>query len=394
MKFVLAMLAALVAFATVSAGLDFSDSKVWKKTEVSEDRPFLVAKHNGNVYIGDIDVTIYETVIVSTLLRGAYANYFAYDLDFGKAGDIWVATDSGLIRFGSLDTSVYSVKDGLPSNYIKTVYADTVNNRIIVGTDKGVGVSALDANGKPTTWTNALSVTIHQIVVVKGEIWAINNKKVYRFTAGNWVEYSQFWNPVSGDVDRDGNFWLSFGRQVFDTLMVGDSMLIGLKDLHDNGLAKFDGTVWTEHLVTRSQPGDGAFGNIRIDKNNVLWFSASQGGLGKVDLSTMTEDRVLAGTYSWAPGDQTALSITDEGKVIFAGHYAWVENIAPTAVRNPLIAKSIPLGDYKVVGIFDLKGRKIANANSFSAHSLPSGTYLTVSRSVSGSTKAEKFIVR
>ncbi|MDD5344276.1 MAG: hypothetical protein PHW12_07625, partial [Smithella sp.] len=386
MKFVLAMLAALVAFATVSAGLDFSDSKVWKKTEVSEDRPFLVAKHNGNVYIGDIDVTIYETVIVSTLLRGAYANYFAYDLDFGKAGDIWVATDSGLIRFGSLDTSVYSVKDGLPSNYIKTVYADTVNNRIIVGTDKGVGVSALDANGKPTTWTNALSVSIHQIVVVKGEIWAVNTYNVYHFIAGNWVEYTQFRSPQSGDgpftgdIDRDGNFWLSFRRVISDSA--------------DYGLAKFDGNVWTEQLVTRdrSDKMTGKFGNIRIDKDNVLWFSAANQGIGKVDLATMAVDRVLPGTYSWAPGDQTALSITDEGKVIFAGHYAWVENIAPTAVRNPLIAKSTPLGDYKVVVIFDLKGRKIANANSFSAHSLPSGTYLTVSRSVSGSTKAEKFI--
>lgn len=352
MKAVLFALSLLLAFMNVSASLDFSDSKIWKISSTSEVNATYVEKQGAkvciNAMISDENDTTYKKLICS--------DGGVYGVAFDKIGNLWVATDVGLIRQSVADTIIYRVTDGLPSNWVKTVYYDADSNRIIIGTTVGVGLAKLDDNNKPTSWVNALpNINIDQIIVVKGEVWAINYAKVYRFTGGSWVEYSQFSAPVSGDVDRNGNFWLSFWRS-----------LPGSTDM-SRGLAKFNGQAWTEYFVSTDSAG--FFGKIRIDKNNTLWFAGQDGSIGKVDLSTMIVERVSGGTLTWAPkGSGIALSITDKGTIIFAGSYAWVENISTTFIRNPLLLRNLPRGnDYQIVGTFDLAGRKIVN--SFSAHS-------------------------
>jgi len=361
MKTVLFMFAVLFAFATVSAGLNFSDSTIWKVKTTSDDYSVFVEKRNTKVYINDMINDEFDVMFGVFLCPGRSPTSLAFD----KAGNTWIATDSGLYRQSASDTTVYYMHDGPAGQWhewVADVYYDADSNRIIIGTSGGVCLTNLDASNQPTVWVvKALSVPIKQVIVVKGEVWALSAEKVYRCLSGNWVEYTQFLAPGFGDVDRNGNFWLSFYRHT------GDSA--------DCGLAKFDGQNWTEHLVTRDDwtKRTGDFGTIRIDKDNTLWFSCMDAGLGKVDLSAMTVDRIPAGTYSWAPADgnhfSVALSITDKGAVIFSGHYAWIENIATgSAVRNPFVARNFPRGDYKVIGTFDPQGRKIVN--SLSAHSV------------------------
>lgn len=376
MKKVLVTLVILVAFAITSADLNFSDSKTWKVSSINgqfESR--FVEKNKSNVYI---NAMIYDAV-TSRAFAGICDGRAILGLAFDKAGNTWIATDSGVCRQSSADTTWYLAGNhnaGILSTaqtYVSAIYYDADSNRIIIGTDNGVGVATLDANYKPTVWVYALSVTVHQIVVVKGQIWAISIKNVYQFANGNWVEYTQFGVPISGDVDRAGNFWVSFQRP--------DSVLV-----YSKGLAKFDGQNWTEYFV--STDSTSFFGKIRIDKQNTLWFSGDA-GLGRVDLSTMTQERILPGTYSWNPGGQTvALSITDQGAAIFAGAYAWIENIsASPVIWNPVVPANRG-ATYQVIGTFDPLGRKIVNINvninSFSAHSFSSGNYFTIIRSANG----------
>lgn len=354
MKKVLITLVVLFAFANLSANLNFADSKAWKQFTNVANASSHVAKFRNFIYINN-----YCYVIDSdTRSWICDSRYGVSGVAFDNFGNTWVISDTNLICLGPTDTTIYTAaKSGFPAGIIRSIFCDKVGGRLMIGTDQGIGISRVDSRGRPTTWTNALSVKIHQIVVSAGKVFAINNTKVYWLnSSGVWDNYDGLKNPLYGAIDKDGNLWLTFCRLVSGTIF-------------ERGLVKFDGQEWREYLVSTNLTS--AFGNIVIDRDNILWFSRENNGIGSIDLSTVTvSNRIPEGTYSWAPiGQQVAISKDENGYVIFSGARGGVYAISPSAVRNPAIVRNFPRGDGKVVGTFDLKGRNIENSSFSSAHS-------------------------
>lgn len=351
MRKVLVTLVVLFAFANImSSDLDFSDTQAWKQFTSVADYSGYITKIKDVIYIN-----YYRYNIVSGTRTFVYSKSNAIvKVDIDKFGNAWVIADSSLVRQGATDTAVYTAaKNGFPGGWIRTIYCDKANGRVIVGTDQGIGISNVDAKGEPTGWVNALSVSIHQIVVVSGKVFAINNAKVYWLnSSGTWDNYDGLGYPHYSDVDREGNLWVTFARPIAGTF--------------EYGLAMYDGQEWKEYLVSTDLAT--SFGKIVIDKNNTLWFSCKDNGIGSIDLSTVIVSALVPeGTYSWAPkGQQVAISKDENGLVIFSGAGGGVYAIAPTAVRSPLLVRDFSRGDYKVFGTFDLNGRKIVT-KSFSS---------------------------
>ena len=64
---------------------------------------------------------------------------FVYSMAFGPDWNLWVGTSDGLYRYDGYQWKTFTIKDGLPSDFIRCV-TWTKSNELWIGTDKGAGV--------------------------------------------------------------------------------------------------------------------------------------------------------------------------------------------------------------------------------------------------------------
>lgn len=144
----------------------------------------------------------------------------------GANGDVWMATNAGLVKFTSqLAMTVYTTTNGLANDNVYDVVRDFSGN-IWVATINGLS----KFNG--TTWTTYDSTDYN-----------VPNNTVYRLA-----------------VDKDSNLWVSF---------------------YGNGLAKFDGNTWTKYDFYNSNLPSNYYYDLITDKNGDLIAVSSNYGVSK-----------------------------------------------------------------------------------------------------------------
>jgi hypothetical protein len=339
-------------------------------------------------------------------------------INWDKFGHMWLGgINDGITILGASEKATdvvakYSSANGMVFKDINIFISYPDSNWMIVGSDSGVSVAKLNADGSGVaSWSNALSVSIHDIVVDKGQIWAINSNAVYRDSCGTWVKYqSQFSNPASyfhpehGAVDLNGNFWLSFTRSKFGH---GDTS-------GEDGLAKYDGKGWTEYFVqtVKFSIDSVDFGKIIIDKNNFLWFVGEMAvdispttSVGRINLSDMSIERIFVSRgrnpvngnlyepLGWLP---STVSTTSKGDPFFGGVGCLVkiDNSSSVTWQKSFVKAAAAIGQKNVSGsIIDACGRIVARVNNVSSlnsfsKSLPRGNYFF---RPANSVKVEKF---
>ncbi len=219
----------------------------------------------------------------------SYANAnAANDLAVGEEGALWVATDSGALRWNLRDGTFrrYTVTDGLADNAV-TAIAVAGDGSIWFGTE--AGLSRLDgdpASGIPETWTTytvedglasdwvqALAVDpplpalYESRVAEAGVLWVGTASGVSRYDGdpasgafGTWTSYTTADGLVDDDVisiavDADGGVW-------FGTLLGGASY--------------FDGETWTSYTTEDDLVGDWVQ-DIAVDAQGAVWFATTDG---------------------------------------------------------------------------------------------------------------------
>ena len=70
---------------------------------------------------------------------GGLENRALLHLDFEKNGTTWIATSTGLVRYDGYRWQEYGQKNGLPSNFVRSVLV-AKDGKIWVGTDQGAAV--------------------------------------------------------------------------------------------------------------------------------------------------------------------------------------------------------------------------------------------------------------
>jgi len=97
-------------------------------------------------------------------------------------GNLWIGTDSGLVKYNGNQFTKYTIADGLPTNYITSI--DAIGNIVYIGTLKGVsrfnGISFVNYNMANSNLANDSVFTVK--MQSKSLVWLGGNNRLMRHT--------------------------------------------------------------------------------------------------------------------------------------------------------------------------------------------------------------------
>ena len=375
MKTVIAMFVAVAAFAAMSAAdeIQFPSSKYDLISNTPANTPigFIAKDPTRNIlWLGGGNFDLNINAGSNTGLNGQSG------VDFDKNHDAWLAMQKGglIHKFVSGTSKTYGTADGLPSGFVWAVKFDSLNNRLIVGTDSGVSIIKLDVNENPVSFTNTLSVTIQTVDFSGVNVYAVNTSHVYWFDGTTWMKFDSTNSPVlkvcfSGCIDKAGNFYVATS---------GTSAQSNNLSL----VIKFDpkAKAWSSSSIdARAISNDiGGVEQIKIDRNNQLWMTYNDYFLIQYDLTTGTvvgksplygkNPSEAASQYKWLDerlcGGEPALGLMKDGSIIIGANGVVVIGKGADAVVTPRQNVRANLSE-KSFGLFDVSGRRL-NSKTFS----------------------------
>jgi ligand-binding sensor domain-containing protein len=180
------------------------------------------------LYINTIKVASNGWIWVGTQDQGVYVNdgsgYTKVPIDSyktvntieeGVQDNIFIGTDSGIIRWDGIAYSHITMADGLPDNKVTAMYFDR-EERLWVGTDAGKSVSWIDRSGihDLNLMTGTANISVRDIWEDrKGDIWfATSGNGIIRYDGvipNSFKEYNGFFENKVNCIgeDKDGNLW-------------------------------------------------------------------------------------------------------------------------------------------------------------------------------------------
>lgn len=166
---------------------------------------------NGGIFIvqGDVVDLLYDA-----------SHVFAIKSD--KVGNVWAATSSGLLRFRDRKLeSIYQVKDGLPNDFMTTIFQDSAD-RLWFG---GYGGLTLFQNGEFINFTRDDGLAGNYVRSMyeddHGVMWiGTYDEGMSRYKDGRFFNYNErnglYNNGVFAiEPDNKGNFWISSNNGIY-----------------------------------------------------------------------------------------------------------------------------------------------------------------------------------
>jgi ligand-binding sensor domain-containing protein len=199
------------------------------------------------------DITIVNKYGVITAVKPGVALIIASTVD-GKVKDTCVVT---VVKITN-----YTTSDGLLSNYVKTIYIDSLGNTwfgTVNGVSKFDGINWTSFTESDGLASNAVN---HIVFDEQKKLWFCTVGGVTKFDGTSWTTYTTNDGLASNLVytmttDNQGNKW--FGTY--------------------NGLSKFDGINWTTYTTSNGLLGyfNLVFGLITDKKSSNVWALTNVG---------------------------------------------------------------------------------------------------------------------
>lgn len=218
-------------------------------------------------------------------------SYFAYSIKEDKAGNIWAATNKGILLYKDYKLQThYSAKDGLPNDFITTVYEDS-NEKLWFG---GLGGLSEFKNGKFINYTSKEGLTGNYVRTIyedsEGTFWiGTYDEGMSRFKNGHFVNYraeNGLYNDGVFAIEEDnkGNFWISSNGGIYRVKRreLDDFADGRITKINSIGYGKQDGMLNNECNGGR-QPAS------LKDKDGKIWFP-TQDGVVLVDPELETQN--------------------------------------------------------------------------------------------------------
>lgn len=262
----------------------------------------------------------------------------ADDAVFSISGDrkgVWVGTHGGLSHITATGIANYTVKDGLPANYIRSVYAASPDV-VWIGTNGG-GLAKF-SNGKFQTFSMRDGLTSNSIFTVyadpQGSVWlGTGGGGIVRYANGRFSSFTERDDLRSGDVwtfleDREGSLWIGVAGGGLNRLRDGrfinysvneglpsDPVLPVLEDREgvlwagtEKGLAALENGGITVYTTRNGLPSDMVF-SIAEDGSGDHWFGTRCGlaRLHRGKFTTFTTgdglpDNIVSAAYTDSKG--------------------------------------------------------------------------------------------
>lgn len=253
-----------------------SPSQVWKKGRISVQSLFEDA--GGKMWIGAVGAVFVADKGAAKLLEGTL-DYQVFSINSDREGNIWAATNKGLLKFKDYKLAAqYTVKDGLPKEFMTTVFEDS-KGRLWFG---GLGGLSEFKDGKFFNYTvqNGLAGNYVRTIYEddEGVLWiGTYDEGMSRFKDGKFVSYKADNGLYNNGVfaiqeDRRHNFWISSNRGIYRVKRqeLNDFAEGKIDKINSVSYGKEDGMLSTECNGGR-QPA------AITDKDGNFWFATQNG---------------------------------------------------------------------------------------------------------------------
>jgi len=197
--------------------------------------------------------------------------FWIRDMACDNSGVMWFATNKGVYRFQNEKWERFGADDGLPSEEIASIDIDS-GGTVWCGSLYGHLLS-YDGMWHPHDIGLDTDYDVRRIVIDHDDkIWIVINKHsdrdsiVMNYRNGEYAIHTEEQNVphdyiMSFVLDKNGAVWM--------------------KTSDDDGIRRFDGTVWSDEIAADACPPYG-FGPFVFDENNVIW-SGTIHGLFRID---------------------------------------------------------------------------------------------------------------
>jgi ligand-binding sensor domain-containing protein len=251
-------------------------------------------------------------------------------------GALWVGTfGNGISKFDGTSWTTYTMKDGLPSDFISNLFVTSDGNlwvdtseyarnqepqqtgflgkfngnqwlkiseggyyRIVASLNNGFW-TLTDWNGLPNYYTYTMyfdgqkwkNETVKKelisaiTVAPNGEVWIATDVGVYKFDGKTWQKIDPPWigktttRVTAIAVSTKGEIWFGFSyNPLSDVYKCGMRMSY----TEEFGVYKYDGENWT-HYTTENGLVDNKICAIAIDSQNTVWFGSFDNGISHFD---------------------------------------------------------------------------------------------------------------
>ncbi len=231
---------------------------------------------NGKMWVGlNGGIFLVENGKAANLYEGSHV--FAIRSD--RSGSVWAATNKGLLRFNDYKlTAQYSVKDGLPNEFMTLVFEDS-KGTLWFG---GLGGLSKFEDGRFTNYTTADGLAGNYVRTVyedaEGTFWiGTYDEGLSRYKNGKFVSYrveNGLYNSgvFAIEEDGEGNFWISSNRGIYRVKRqeLNDFADGRIDKINSVGYGKEDGMLSNECNGGR-QPA-----SLR-NKDGKFWFPTQDG---------------------------------------------------------------------------------------------------------------------
>jgi ligand-binding sensor domain-containing protein len=282
----------------------------------------VLGTYGGGMALMDPATETWETYNIPDGLGDA----FVYDVLRAANGDVWIATWSGAnrVREGDLKTrsrwelyTVENTKSGLPNDWVYGL-AEGKDGTIWMATEGGL---ARFKDGKWSNWNHAKGLGADYELVKNDLQYKSDPSQVSQHHARQKEEMGLqkvdvAYNPnyiVSLAVDRDGVVWAG---------------------TWGGGLARFDGTRFTNYTVADGLPGNHIF-MLHLDPGGQLWVGTNNGLARRLPDGRFAVMNTHDGLFANAV---FSMDVGADG-TLWVGGYGGVARIRPAAGGGSAAAK-------------------------------------------------------
>ncbi|NOT49519.1 MAG: diguanylate cyclase [Acidobacteria bacterium] len=236
---------------------------------------------NGKMWVGlSGGIFLVENGKAEILFKGSHV--FAIKGD--RSGNVWAATNKGILRFNDYKpTAEYSVKDGLPNEFMTFIFEDSKGSLWFGGFG---GLSKFE-DGRFTNYTKNEGLAGNYVRTVyedaEGTFWiGTYDEGLSRFKDGRFVSYREENGLYSNgafaiEEDAAGYFWISSNRGIYRVKRRD------LDDFADGKTAKINSVGYgkADGMLSNECNGGRQPASLR-DEDGKFWFP-TQNGVAVVD---------------------------------------------------------------------------------------------------------------
>lgn len=259
-----------------NAGTDVPLPKMWRKDRMSVQS--LWEDANGKMWIGlNGGIFLAQNGKAEILESGEGHHVFAIRGD--HEGNVWAATNKGLLQFRDYRlVASYSVKDGLPNEFMTFIFEDS-KGKLWFG---GFGGLTEFRDGKFINYTTENGLAGNYVRTIyedrDGTFWiGTYDEGMSRFKDGEFFSYKAGNGLANNGVfaiqeDRNGYFWISSNHGIYRVKRQE------LNDFADGKIARINSTVYGKQDGMLSTECNGGRQPASItDKDGKFWFPTQDG---------------------------------------------------------------------------------------------------------------------